>query len=227
MARVWRARKARKALHAAVNRRYEKIFDHSSGEFYYFNKRTGESVWEKPKLLDDDELDETPLWEHRWFVVEHGVLTQYLERFEDGEPETVMVEQVKMKRIQKVIVRPHNEVCLVTKFGEHRLRARTKNDCMDWAEAIAKWLDLNIIQTTQTKLNVILHRAEGLKKADIFGKSDPYVKVKVNPFSVGRGQEHRTRTIKNTLDPEWEDSFSFFSDWAGTNRWTCTVRAVG
>merc|ERR1712054_221615 len=150
VARVWRARKARKALHAAVNRRYEKIFDHSSGEFYYFNKRTGESVWQKPKLLDDDELDETPLWEHRWFVVEHGILTQYMERFEDGEPETVVVEKVKM------------------------------------------------------------HRAEGLKKADIFGKSDPYVKVKVNPFTVGRGQEYQTATIKNTLDPEWEESFSFF-----------------
>lgn len=138
------------------------------------------------------------------------MLTQYMERFEDGEPETVMVEQVKMKRVQKVIVRPHNEVCLVTKFGEHRLRARNKNDCMDWADAIAKWLDLSIVQTTQTKLNVTLHRAEGLKKADLFGKSDPYVKVKVNPFTVGRGQEHRTRTIRNTLDPEWQESFSFF-----------------
>merc|ERR1711871_246635 len=31
-------------------------FDSESGKFFYFNERTGESVWEKPKALGDDDV---------------------------------------------------------------------------------------------------------------------------------------------------------------------------
>lgn len=34
---------------------FEKVYDESTGAFYYYNKRTGESSWTKPKVMKDDE----------------------------------------------------------------------------------------------------------------------------------------------------------------------------
>ena len=45
--------------------------------------------------------------------------------------------------------------------------------------------------------------ASGLKKADRFGKSDPYVKVSVNGVAIGS-----SKTIKKTLNPEWNQQKS-------------------
>ena len=35
----------------AIQSMYEKVWDESSGRFFYFNKKTGESIWTKPPLL--------------------------------------------------------------------------------------------------------------------------------------------------------------------------------
>ena len=61
-----------------------------------------------------------------------------------------------------------------------------------------------------TELRVTVHSASGLMAADragMFGtgaltSSDPYVKVTVGSDS------RRTRTIKKSLEPVWEDSFT-------------------
>jgi hypothetical protein len=51
------------------------------------------------------------------------------------------------------------------------------------------------------KLKIHLHSASGLRKADgIFGKSDPYVKVKFNGKDIGK-----SKVIKKTLDPVWDE----------------------
>jgi hypothetical protein len=206
----YRMRKARKLLHKQVDKVYERVYDHEKKVYYYFNKQTGEARWDKPQFLDSEELKETPLWEKRWFVIEQGVLTQYLEKFDDGETKTEVCAMVKLKRVKKIMVRKDNELCLITKHREHRLKAMNKTDCLDWAEAIAKYVDLSVIHSTQTLLFVTIHRASKLKQADLFGLSDPYVKVKVNPWSVGRGQAFKTKTIMNTLSPVWEESFKFY-----------------
>jgi hypothetical protein len=206
----WRMRKARKMLHKQVDKVYERVFDHEKQVFYYFNKQTGEARWDKPHFLDNEELPETPLWEKRWFIIDQGVLTQYMEKFDDGEAKTTVCAVVKLKRVKKIMVRKDNEMCLTTKHREHRLKAMTKTDCLDWAEAIAKYLDLSVIHSTQTLLFVTVHQASKLKQADLFGLSDPYVKVKVNPWSVGRGQTFKTKTIMNTLSPVWEESYKFY-----------------
>jgi hypothetical protein len=53
-------------------------------------------------------------------------------------------------------------------------------------------------------LTVHVRKGVGLKPADLNGKSDPYVIVK-----VGGGREKKTRVAKRTLDPEWNESVEF------------------
>jgi len=53
------------------------------------------------------------------------------------------------------------------------------------------------------KLIVRVIRALDLEDVDLFGKSDPYVIVDVE------GSSRKTRTIKNNLNPVWEDVFEF------------------
>ncbi|CAF3816756.1 unnamed protein product [Rotaria sp. Silwood1] len=56
----------------------------------------------------------------------------------------------------------------------------------------------------QSVVRAFILGAKDLINADIVGKSDPYVKVKV-PGSI----EYRTKTIDNTLNPEWNEIFEF------------------
>lgn len=48
---MYRRRQARRLIVRAVQNMYEKVWDESSARFFYFNKKTGESIWTKPPLL--------------------------------------------------------------------------------------------------------------------------------------------------------------------------------
>lgn len=52
-------------------------------------------------------------------------------------------------------------------------------------------------------LRVHLQRASDLKAADRNGYSDPYVKLSL------AGQSHKSKTIKKTLNPQWNETFEF------------------
>ena len=52
-------------------------------------------------------------------------------------------------------------------------------------------------------LRVHLRHATGLKSADRNGLSDPYAKLSL------AGQQHRSKTLKKTLSPTWDESFEF------------------
>ena len=54
---IWRARKARKLLRKMIADVYEKKFDPSSKTWFYFNKNTGESHWEKPLGLQSEDIN--------------------------------------------------------------------------------------------------------------------------------------------------------------------------
>ncbi|CAF4963033.1 unnamed protein product [Rotaria sp. Silwood1] len=56
----------------------------------------------------------------------------------------------------------------------------------------------------QGVVRVFILRAQDLIDADIGGKSDPYVNVKV-PGNI----KYRTKTINNTTNPEWNEVFDF------------------
>ena len=55
--RIWRARKARRLLRRMITDVYEKKFDENSGTWFYFNRKTGESHWEKPLGLQSDDIN--------------------------------------------------------------------------------------------------------------------------------------------------------------------------
>ena len=57
---MWRARKARIILHDIARGTYEKLYDEESGECYYYNKATGESMWFKPLALGSDDVEMAP-----------------------------------------------------------------------------------------------------------------------------------------------------------------------
>ena len=57
---LWKTRKARKYLRLLIASLYEKVYDESSGTFYYYNTKTGESMWEKPKSMGTEDLQTTP-----------------------------------------------------------------------------------------------------------------------------------------------------------------------
>lgn len=48
----------------------------------------------------------------------------------------------------------------------------------------------------------VLH-ANKIRGADVGGSSDPFCKVKLGPFKA------KTRVLKKTLDPEWNETFIF------------------
>ncbi|GLE05728.1 hypothetical protein PINS_up014776 [Pythium insidiosum] len=49
--RLFRARHAKTQLRALLASVFERFYDETSGRYYYHNKRTGETTWEKPRLL--------------------------------------------------------------------------------------------------------------------------------------------------------------------------------
>ena len=54
------------------------------------------------------------------------------------------------------------------------------------------------------QLRLGLMRANNLPKMDMTGKADPYV-----TFDILGHKQHKSKTIKNTLDPEWKEEFVF------------------
>mmetsp|Transcript_17781 Transcript_17781/g.40242 ORF Transcript_17781/g.40242 Transcript_17781/m.40242 type:complete len:1378 (-) Transcript_17781:1476-5609(-) len=54
------------------------------------------------------------------------------------------------------------------------------------------------------KLRITVVGGKGLPKMDRFGKADPYVVLDVD------GQKAKTRILKKTLDPVWEETFDFY-----------------
>lgn len=60
--------------------------------------------------------------------------------------------------------------------------------------------------------------AEGLAKADVFGKSDPFAVVLLNRREVGR-----TRTLFKTLDPCWVEPTEVFPLRFAGNKERCKV----
>ena len=70
------------------------------------------------------------------------------------------------------------------------------------------WEPVAAEQVSTGTLHVHLMRANGLKSMDRNGKSDPYVKLTL------AGTTHKSKTIKKTLDPVWDETFK----WQGVLR---------
>ena len=86
------------------------------------------------------------------------------------------------------------------------------NDSAEYSEGLTTqgsvafsvaWEALTMRQTQTGVLHVHLSHAVGLKAMDRNGFSDPYVKLSL------KGQQHKSKTIKKTLDPKWDEGFEF------------------
>ncbi|EGZ11892.1 hypothetical protein PHYSODRAFT_336386 [Phytophthora sojae] len=62
--RMFRCRKARLRLRQMLASVFEKFYDADSGLYYYLDKRTGETTWEKPRVLrGDDDIELTAVYD--------------------------------------------------------------------------------------------------------------------------------------------------------------------
>ncbi|KAG2813617.1 Eukaryotic peptide chain release factor subunit 1 [Phytophthora cactorum] len=62
--RMFRCRKARLRLRQMLASVFEKFYDADSGLYYYLDKRTGETTWEKPRALrGDDDIELTAVYD--------------------------------------------------------------------------------------------------------------------------------------------------------------------
>ena len=70
---------------------------------------------------------------------------------------------------------------------------------------ISIFLQIRYEPKTQ-KLHATVVECKNLKKTDLIGKSDPYVRVYLMP---GTHMELKTKIVKNNLNPVYNDEFSF------------------
>ncbi len=56
MQSLWRARKARVETRLIVRDVYEKVYDEKRQRYYYFNRKTNHSTWNKPRTLGSEDL---------------------------------------------------------------------------------------------------------------------------------------------------------------------------
>ncbi|ETK91849.1 hypothetical protein F441_04791 [Phytophthora nicotianae CJ01A1] len=61
--RMFRCRTARLRLREMLASVFEKFYDADSGLHYYLDKRTGETTWEKPRALRNDDIDLTAVYD--------------------------------------------------------------------------------------------------------------------------------------------------------------------
>jgi len=57
---MWRRRQARLAIKKMISKAYEKVWDEEHQAYFWYNTKTGESDWSKPKLLGSADIEETP-----------------------------------------------------------------------------------------------------------------------------------------------------------------------
>jgi len=66
-----------------------------------------------------------------------------------------------------------------------------------------EWESVSSVMLASGSLHVHLSHATNLKAMDSNGFSDPYVKLAL------RGQTHKSKTIRKTLNPRWDEQFEF------------------
>ena len=67
-----------------------------------------------------------------------------------------------------------------------------------------------MVASAEIELEVGVVAARGLAAMDSNGLSDPFVKLYLGEEGIFNHHEHhRSKTIQNTLNPEWDETFEF------------------
>ena len=74
-----------------------------------------------------------------------------------------------------------------------------------YQQALREQLTANTLPSMHLEIDIL--RGEGLRKADLIGKSDPFVWIVVNGHRICR-----TKTKSNTQNPKWTDATMFIPD---------------
>ncbi len=74
-------------------------------------------------------------------------------------------------------------------------------------DAKCRWLEDELYRSTEIHVVLRILQAQNLSPLDPNGKSDPFCVVK--DIKTNSGSEIRTKVVKETLDPVWDESFEF------------------
>ena len=77
-----------------------------------------------------------------------------------------------------------------------------------WLTKTKKILQMVLSNGDQVEIRIV--RANSLIPGDINGSSDPYVSLHTNMDSAGNEVKRRTEIVKKTLDPTWDEVFTFY-----------------
>jgi hypothetical protein len=104
--RLYRTRLARRNLVLLMKSVYEKVYDESTGAYFYFNSKTGESQWTKPVNLGNEEVDlvddgytEEPAYEE--FALDEGTSGTPEESDARVEIESLAVVPAEAKEVEQ------------------------------------------------------------------------------------------------------------------------------
>ena len=117
-------------------------------------------------------------------VKEHNACERLIATIETGS-----TEHLKKKELNDLLVKlqePKSSKLMV------KLQAHLRG-----AAVRLNWLD------AAYEVNIRLESASGLKAADSNGKSDPFIKFKLNR------KTQQSKTVKRTVDPVWNEDFTF------------------
>jgi hypothetical protein len=100
--RLYRSRLARKQLRDLLQSIMERYYDEDSGLYYYYNKRTGQSTWTKPKVLGEIEVPLSTMYDSKSIVQEPKESTLELKDVEEEEEEEENDDEKKQDEPEEV-----------------------------------------------------------------------------------------------------------------------------
>ena len=115
---------------------------------------------------------------------EHNAAERLIKVIESGS-----TEHFKKKELNDLLVQLQEpkSTKLMIKLQAHLRGAAVR---LNWLDAFYE-------------MNITLESASGLKAADSNGKSDPFIKFKLNR------KTQQSKTVKRTVDPVWNEDFTF------------------